>query len=79
MDILSRIFWQVGGFLAVVMFIVAIMALSTAENGQITPEGLAGMGPTFTLAYEVLCWVVYPWLALGAFLLIGFLFNLRRH
>jgi hypothetical protein len=70
MDIWSKIFWQVGAVLSLMVLVSAIMALSTAENGRLTVEGLQGMSGTFTLMYEVLRWVFYPWLALGLFLLI---------
>lgn len=73
MDQWSKLFWQVGAFLSVMLLIAAVMALSTAENGRLTVEGLEGMSGTFTLMYEVLRWVVYPWLALGAFLLVRWL------
>jgi hypothetical protein len=73
MDQWSKLFWQVGAFLSVMLVLAAVLALSTAENGRLTVEGLEGMAGTFTLMYEVLRWVVYPWLALGVFLLVRFL------
>ncbi|MBD3755689.1 MAG: hypothetical protein IE937_08610 [Gammaproteobacteria bacterium] len=73
MDQWSKLFWQVGAFLSVMLVLAAVLALSTAENGRLTVEGLEGMAGTFALMYEVLRWVVYPWLALGVFLLVRFL------
>lgn len=70
MDQWSKLFWQVGAVLSLILLVTAIMALSTAENGRLTVEGLQGMSGTFTLLYDALQWVVYPWLALGLYLLI---------
>ena len=78
MDIWSKIFWQAGLVLSVIFLLVALFALSTAENGQLTVEGLEGMADTFTALYQTLIIVIYPWLALGLFIFIRFLIRLKR-
>jgi len=78
MDIWSKIFWQVGAVLSVIFLIVALYALTTAENGMLTVEGLAPMADTFTALYNTLIIVIYPWMALGIFIFIRFLIRLKR-
>ena len=78
MDIWSKIFWQAGLALSVIFLIVALFALTTAENGQLTVEGLQGMAGTFTALYQTLIIVIYPWMALGLFIFVRFLIRLKR-
>lgn len=73
MDIWSKIFWQVSTALAVVLLIVALIALSNAEDGRLTVESLAHLSDTFTALFNTLIIVVYPWMALGIFIFIRFL------
>ena len=78
MDIWSKIFWQVGTVLAVVILIVALVALSNSEGGRLTVENLEHLSGTFTALFNTLMIVVYPWLALGVFIFIRFLIRLKR-
>jgi len=78
MDIWSKIFWQVGTVLAVVVLIVALVALSNAEDGRLTVESLEHLSGTFTALYNTLIIVIYPWLALGVFIFIRFISRLMR-
>ena len=73
MDIWSKIFWQVGTVLAVIVLIVALVALSNAEDGRLTVESLEHLSGTFTALYNTLIIVIYPWLALGVFIFIRFI------
>lgn len=73
MDIWSKIFWQAGLGLSIVVLFVAISALMNAENGQLTVENLEHLSGTYSALFSTLQFVVYPWLALGLFLLIRFI------
>lgn len=73
MDIFTRIFLFGGALLGAIMLIAALFALSTAENGVLTVENLAHLEPQFTSLFNFLQFFIYPWLAVGAFLLIRFL------
>lgn len=73
MDIWSKIFWQTGLGLSIVVLFVAISALMNAENGQLTVENLEHLSGTYSALFSTLQFVVYPWLALGLFLLIRFI------
>jgi hypothetical protein len=72
----SEIFWKFGAFLGVIFFIVAIMALSTAENGALTVEGVEQFSATFESAYFFLKWPSLAWLGLGIVLFVRFLIRL---
>jgi hypothetical protein len=69
----SELWWKFGAFLGVIFFIVAIMALSTAENGALTVEGVEQFSATFESAYFFLKWPTLAWLALGIVLFVRFL------
>ncbi|MBO1923927.1 hypothetical protein [Thiomicrorhabdus sp. 6S3-12] len=73
MDIWSKIFWQAGLGLSIVVLFVAISALMNAENGQLTVENLQHLSGTYSALFSTLQFVVYPWLALGLFLLVRFI------
>lgn len=73
MDIFVRIFLFGGALLGAILLITALFALSTAENGVLTVENLSQLEPQFTSLYNLLQFFIYPWLALGAFLLIRFI------
>ncbi|WP_130537204.1 hypothetical protein [Thiomicrorhabdus indica] len=73
MDIFTRIFLFGGALLGAIMLIAALFALSTAENGVLTVENLEQLEPQFTSLYNLLQFFIYPWLAVGAFLLFRFL------
>lgn len=78
MDIWSKIFRQVGVVLAVILLIVVIMALSTAENGQLSVEGLEKFSDTFNALYSTLIIVIYPWMALALFLFGRLLYRMFK-
>ncbi|MBN2646428.1 MAG: hypothetical protein JXR44_01425 [Thiotrichales bacterium] len=73
MDIWSKIFWQGGLGLAIIVFGVAISALLNAENGQLNVENLEHLSGTYSALFSTLQFVMYPWLALGVFLIIRFI------
>lgn len=73
MDIFSRLFWFGGALIAAVVFISALFALSNAEDGVLTVENLQHLEPQFTSLFNVMVFFVYPWMALGLFLLLRFL------
>lgn len=73
MDIFTRIFLFGGALLGAILLISALFALSTAENGVLTVENLEQLEPQFSSLYAFLQFFIYPWLAVGAFLLIRFL------
>jgi len=78
MDIWSKIFWQAGAVLSVILLIVALVALSNAEGGRLTVESLEHLSGTLTALYQTLIIVIYPWMALGIFILIRFLIRLKN-
>ncbi|BBP46804.1 hypothetical protein THMIRHAS_21770 [Thiosulfatimonas sediminis] len=78
MDIFSKIFWQGGLALSVILLFVAISALMNAENGQLTVANLEHLGGTYTALFETLKFVVYPWIALGLFLLGRFILRMVK-
>jgi len=75
-DIFVRIFLIGGALFGAILLIAAGFALSTAEDGMLTVEGLQHLEPQFSSMYHFLKFFIYPWLALGAFLLFRFLKNL---
>ncbi|MBF6057865.1 MULTISPECIES: hypothetical protein [Thiomicrorhabdus] len=73
MDIWSKITWYGGALLGAIFLIVALQALSTAEDGLITVEGLSAQADNFRSLYEVLKWFVFAWLAVAIFVFLRFL------
>ena len=78
MDIFQKIFLYLGAMLAASFLIVALIALSNAENGQLTVESLSHLEDQFRSFYELFRWFVYIWLAAALFLLVRFLIGLFR-
>jgi len=78
MDIFQKIFLYLGALIAASFLIVALYALSTAENGQLTVEGLSHMEAQFTSFYEFFRWIVYIWLIAAIYLFARFLMRLFR-
>ena len=78
MDIFQKIFLYLGALIAASFLIMALFALSTAENGQLTVEGLAHMEAQFSSFYHFFKWFVYIWLAAAIFLLVRFLIRVFR-
>ncbi|WP_319381435.1 hypothetical protein [Thiomicrorhabdus sp.] len=73
MDIWSKITWFGGALLGAIFLIVALQALSTAENGMLTVEGLSSQADNFRSLYEALKWFVYLWMAVAIFVFFRFL------
>lgn len=76
MDIWQKIFLYLGAGLGAIMLIVAMIALGTAENGQLSVEGLQHLSGQMTSLYEVVRWFVYLWLISGIVLLVRFLMRI---
>ncbi len=62
MDIVTKIFLYLGALIGASLLIVVFVALSNAENGQLTVEGLSHLEPQFTSFYNVFKWVVFIWI-----------------
>lgn len=73
MDIFTRIFLFGGALIGAIFLIAALFALSTAENGVLTVENLQALEPQFTSLYNVMQFVVYPWLGVAIFIFVRFL------
>lgn len=78
MDIFQKIFLYLGAMIAACFLIVALIALSTQENGQLTVEGLSHLEGQFTSFYEFARWFVYVWMASAIFLFGRFLMRMFR-
>lgn len=78
MDIFQKIFLYLGALIAASFLIVALFALSTSENGQLTVEGLSHMEEQFSSFYHFAKWFVYIWLAAAIFLFVRFLIRIFR-
>ncbi|WP_029407805.1 hypothetical protein [Thiomicrorhabdus sp. Milos-T2] len=73
MDIFQKIFLYLGALIAASFLIVVLIALSNAENGLLTVEGLSHLEPQFVSFYDFFKWIVYVWMASAIFLFIRFL------
>ncbi|GAB6069974.1 hypothetical protein JCM30760_10710 [Thiomicrorhabdus hydrogeniphila] len=78
MDIFQKIFLYLGAMIAACFLIVALIALSNSENGQLTVEGLSHLEGQFTSFYEFARWFVYVWMASAIFLFVRFLIRMFR-
>ncbi|QCU89842.1 hypothetical protein [Thiomicrorhabdus sediminis] len=78
MDIFQKIFLYLGAMLAACFLVVALIALSNAENGQLTVESLSHLEDQFRSFYELFRWFVYIWMAVAIFLFIRFLTRIFR-
>ncbi len=78
MDLAQKIFLYLGALIAASFLIMALFALSTAENGQLTVEGLSHMEEQFTSFYNFFKWVVYVWLVAAIFVFVRFLIRIFR-
>ncbi|WP_321323940.1 hypothetical protein [Thiomicrorhabdus sp.] len=78
MDIFQKIFLYLGALIAACFLIVALVALSTQENGQLTVEGLSHLEGQFTSFYEFARWFVYVWMISAIFLFGRFLLRMFR-
>ena len=77
MDIFSRVFWGVGLVLGLMWLIVVFYILGTSQDGMLNAEVIEQeMGDSLRSFYDMIIWVMYPWLALGLFLLIRFLMRM---
>lgn len=73
LDIWQKIFLYLGAALAAIFLVVVMIVLGTAENGQLSVEGLQHLAEPMTSFYEFFRWFVYIWLIAGAVLLFRFL------
>lgn len=73
MDIFQKVFLYLGAMIAASFLIVALIALSNAENGQLTVEGLSHLEDQFRSFYELFRWFVYIWMVSAVFLFVHFL------
>lgn len=73
MDIFQKVFLYLGAMIAASFLIVALIALSNAENGQLTVEGLSHLEDQFRSFYELFRWFVYIWMVSAVFLFVRFL------
>lgn len=73
MDILQKIFLYLGALIAASFLIVALIALSNAENGQLTVEGLSHLEDQFVSFYEFFRWIVYIWMVSAIIIFVRFL------
>lgn len=73
MDIIQKTFLYLGAFIAACFLMVALIALSTAENGQLTVEGLSHMEDQFASFYDLFKWFVYIWMISALIVFFRFL------
>ena len=73
MDIFQKIFLYLGALIAASFLIVALVALSNAENGQLTVEGLSHLEGQFVSFYEFFKWIVYIWMVAALIVFVRFL------
>lgn len=73
MDIFKKIFLYLGALIAASFLIVALVALSNAENGQLTVEGLSHLEGQFVSFYEFFKWIVYIWMVAALIVFVRFL------
>lgn len=70
MDFVTKVFTYLGSLIAACLLIVVFVALSNAENGQLSVEGLSHLEDQFRSFYNVFQWVVYIWLPFAVIWLI---------
>lgn len=73
MDIFQKIFLYLGSAIAACFLLVVFIVLGTAENGQLSVEGLQHLSAPLTSFYDLFKWFVYLWLLSGLVLLVRFL------
>lgn len=73
MDIFQKIFLYLGAAIAACFLLVVLIVLGTAENGQLSVEGLQHLAEPLTSFYNFFKWFVYLWLIAGLILLFRFL------
>lgn len=78
MDLPQKVFLYLGALIAASFLMMALFALSTAENGQLTVEGLSHMEEQFSSFYHFFKWFVYVWLVAAIFLFVRFLIRTFR-
>ena len=70
MDIFSFLFRAVGAFIGGVLLLTAVWVLMHAENGVLTVESIDYARQDLATLYDAMSILVWPWLALGVFLLL---------
>lgn len=73
MDIFQKIFLYLGSAIAASFLLVVLIVLGTAENGQLSVEGLQHLSEPLTSFYDLFKWFVYLWMLSGVVLLFRFL------
>ncbi|NCN44565.1 MAG: hypothetical protein CO158_06295 [Piscirickettsiaceae bacterium CG_4_9_14_3_um_filter_43_564] len=73
MDIFQKLFLYLGAAIAACFLLVVLIVLGTAENGQLSVEGLQHLSEPLRSFYAFFQWFVYIWLASGLVLLLRFL------
>ncbi|OIP93627.1 MAG: hypothetical protein AUK56_11220 [Thiomicrospira sp. CG2_30_44_34] len=73
MDIFQKLFLYLGAAIAACFLLVVLIVLGTAENGQLSVEGLQHLSEPLRSFYAFFQWLVYIWLASGLVLLLRFL------
>jgi len=73
MDIFQNLFLYLGAAIAACFLLVVLIVLGTAENGQLSVEGLQHLSEPLRSFYAFFQWLVYIWLASGLVLLLRFL------
>lgn len=76
MDIIQKTFLYLGAAIAACFLLVVFILIGTAENGQLSVEGLQHLSDPLTSFYDLFKWFVYLWLLSGIVLLFRFLKNL---
>lgn len=70
MDLVTKVFLYLGSLIAACLLIVVFVALSNAENGQLTVEGLSHLEGQFSSFYDVFKWLVFIWLPFAVIWLV---------
>lgn len=69
MDIFSFLFRAIGAFIGGVLLLTVVWVLTHAEGGVLTVESIDYARDDLATLYDAMSVLVWPWLALGAFLL----------
>jgi hypothetical protein len=78
MDMVTKVFLYLGSLIGASLLIAALFALSTAENGQLTVEGLSHLEAQFSSFYDVFKWVIFAWLPFAAIMLFRLIRGIFR-
>ncbi len=73
MDIWQKIFLYLGAMIAASFLLVAIIVLSNAEGGMLTPESMEYLEEPMTSFYHFAKWFVYVWMVSALVIFVRFL------